>query len=697
MTKSVHALLVGINDYEGPVSRLHGCVDDVRGFEAFLRAHLPDDRLNLLVLSDRQATRHAVIDGFTSHLTQAGPEDVAVFYYAGHGSLEPVEERFWHLEPTGWNQTIMCSDSRVPGVPDLADKEINMLIGAVADQGAHVLAILDCCHSGGATRDMDVRIRSAPQLMTARPFEQYLPGLQVSWAAATRDGGDGTSSAPLPLPSEPPCHVALSACATLQLSKELLIGGRCRGVFSAVLQQALTGMGPRATYRDLLGAASAGVRDKVLEQDPVGYAVPAEALDEPLFGGAVQLRDRSVTLEHYRGSWWINAGRVHGFQPPGDGGTTVLAVLPPDDGTAATPRTPLGRVEVTDVEPARCQVTMDATGTDTWQPDPATRYPTVVVDVPIPPATVELRGETAGVALVRAALADSPHVRVDLPDPEIDGDRFVVLARPAQPATSGQQVTGLQFVILRPDGTSLAAPVDATKDGAAQVVRRLEHLVRWHLIKRLDNPGSSIASSLGIEIVAAEHSEVTPPRRGTREPLLPAGDGRIHLHYRKARLLWQRPYIWIYLHNGSTRDLYCTLLNLTDRYRCHSRLYPGTLIPAGATAVAFDGRPVDVSLPDERLEKRGNEVFDWLKLVASEQPFTPEGFELPSLDGILPSRGAIRAPGSRTILDRLADRVVTRDAGDESLEAPEWTTTLVTLRTFGPPLAESDELEQAEP
>jgi hypothetical protein len=676
MTKAVYALLVGVNEYEGRANRLKGCVDDIRGFERFLRVHVPNDQLHILMLTDSQATRHRVIDGFTRHLTQAGPEDVAVFYFSGHGSTERVEEHFWFLEPTGRQQTIVCFDSRKPGIPDLADKEINELIGAVSARAPHVLVVLDCCHSGGATRGVDVRIRAADPIETPRHVEEFLPGVRAALLAALRDGG----TAPTGELGEQPRQVALSACESRQLSKELQIGDRHRGVFSTMLQRALTTLGPGATYRDLLQAASAGVRDQVLEQDPVGYAVPVDAIDQPLFGGVVQLRDHSITLEHYRDQWWINVGTVHGIQPPSDGDTTVLAVLSPDDGVTAPPRTPLGRVRVTALEPSRCQVATEAA----WQPDPGMRYPVVVVDVPTPPATVEILGDAAGVALVRAALAGSPHVHDGMQDPGIVGDRFVVIARPVR---LGDEV---RLVITRPDGTILAAPVPATEEGAATAIRRLEHLARWHLIKRLDNPGSSIANTLGIEIVPAQRGEPAPPPHGTRPPIRPGADGRIHLHYRRVGTAWQPPYVWIYLRNSSSRDLYCTLLNLTDRYRCHSRLFPGTLLPAGATTVAFDGRPVDVSVPQHRLDTPSSEVFDWLKLIASEQRFAPERYELPNLDGILPPRSATRAAGPRTVLDRLADRVVTRDAGDEVLEAPEWTTALVTLRTFGPSVGEDE-------
>src|SRR5437763_1890384 len=145
MSRKVYALLVGINEYEGRAGQLNGCVRDVRGFETFLRGHVPDECLHLLVLTDHQATRRAVADAFDMHLGRAGAEDVCVFYFSGHGSTERVEERVWYLEPTRRQQTLVCFDSRRPGISDLADKEVNDLIHGVSARGTHVLVILDCC------------------------------------------------------------------------------------------------------------------------------------------------------------------------------------------------------------------------------------------------------------------------------------------------------------------------------------------------------------------------------------------------------------------------------------------------------------------------------------------------------------------------------------------------------------------------
>ena len=671
MARVVYALLAGINDYQGRVNSLNGCVDDIRGFQEFLEGRVDKDYRRILPLINGDATRENIINGFTGHLAGAGEDDVAIFYFSGHGSYETVEQRYWHLEPTGRNQTIVCADSRRPGIPDLADKELNELIGVVAASGPHVLVVLDCCHSGGGTRDpatlpADVRARLAPPVEKPRAVETYLPGVQRAMTTAARDSGSAADAAI----GDAPRHVALSACESSQLSVELPLGSGYRGVFSAMLQRALAALGPGTTYRDLLGAASAGVRDRVAGQDPVGYAAQPDDLDQPLFGGAVQMRRSSITLEHYRGAWWIDAGTVHGIQPPQGDEATVLAALSRRDPDTPAPggERPLGHARVTDVELARSRV---AAG-DGWQPDPELRYAAVLVDVPLPPATVQLRGDTAAAALVRAQLAGSPHIREGTGDPGIAGDRFLVLAEPGA------------LTVARADGTPLATPVPATPDGARTVAARLEHLTRWHLIKRLDNPVSTIAGQVAIEIVPAERSE-QPPLPGQREPLTAGKDGCLHLPYRETPAGWQHPYVFIYLRNNSDRNLYCALLDMTDRFRCHSRLFPGDLIPAGRTAVAYEGRAIDISVPQQRLDAGGTEVYDWLKLIAAEQRFASDAYELPNLDGFITPRSATRGLGSRSVLDRLADRAVTRDAGDEATGAPEWTTILVTVHTYCPP------------
>ena len=159
----VYALLVGIDAYPPPVPWLAGCRNDVTDLSAFLKGRL-GERLRLVTLLDREATRQAIVDAMRAHLGQAGAGDVALFSYSGHGSEEPVPKAFAALEPTGRIQTLVCVDQGrrdADGVliRPIADKELAVLLGEITSKGPHVVALLDCCHSGTGTRDAGARIR----------------------------------------------------------------------------------------------------------------------------------------------------------------------------------------------------------------------------------------------------------------------------------------------------------------------------------------------------------------------------------------------------------------------------------------------------------------------------------------------------------------------------------------------------------
>ena len=179
-SKTIRALLVGIDRYPAPVPRLSGCVNDVEAFETFLRSRAAGDEPSIRLLRNEEATRDAIIAGFRAHLAQAKPGDVAVFYYAGHGSQEHAPAEFWHLEPDKLDETLVCHDSRLPGSWDLADKELARLIDEEAATGAHVVVILDCCHSGSGTRDLrdqETAVRRAPTDLRERPIGPFLDRL----------------------------------------------------------------------------------------------------------------------------------------------------------------------------------------------------------------------------------------------------------------------------------------------------------------------------------------------------------------------------------------------------------------------------------------------------------------------------------------------------------------------------------------
>ncbi|WP_158647598.1 caspase family protein [Actinoplanes sp. ATCC 53533] len=654
MAGGVYALLVGINDYGGRFDPLAGCLNDVDGFRELLLDLVPRPMLWTRELRDAEATRQAVIDGFTGHLARAGAGDAAVFCFSGYGSMEPGGE----------HRTIVCADSRTPGVPDLVVGEINALIGQVTAGGAHVLVVLDCGHAGCGTGQPGVRVRGV------------LPNPEPRRIAYAAEQGGG------------PPRVVLSACGPTQPALELPIDGRQQGAFSAMLRQSLAVRGPTFAYWAQLGWACHSVTQLVHGQEPVGYAVPPAAMDEPTFGGVVRPRPPGARLERYRDRWWIDVGSVHGIPPPLDGWTTVVAVRPPQPDGAP----PLGRARVSEVESRHCRVTVDPG----WDPDPSLRYPATVVDLPLPPARFRLDGDPAATALVRAHLADSPHVHEthvheahddeahvrethdheahdhethdhethvhETRDRELSGEDgdFVVSARHGWLTIAGA------------DGTPLAAPVPATPEGAAVLRDRLDHLGRWQVIKRLDNPVSTIArGQVRLHLTKPRHGAL--PKSFSSWPK-PGRDHPVHLGYHPTGNGWSANPGRLSLGNSTGRPLYCALLTLADDFRIHDQLLPTRLIPPRSS--------VDITEAAGGILKHHGEgrtpVDEWWKIIASEQPFDSAAFGLPHLgEPVIARSAAVR--NSRSVLNRLAVQAVTRDPVVEPDGGPEWATALLTV------------------
>lgn len=173
------ALLVGINDYSPGQgwNPLNGCITDVEMQRNLLVYGFGFNPNDILVVTDRDATRDGILTAFEEHLIkQAKPGDVAVFHYSGHGSrvVDPDGE-----SNDGLNSTFVPIDSPVPvGYPN-AEGTVNDIMGhslfllMSALQTDNLTVVLDSCHSGGAKRG-NLTIRSRDGGGTLFPSEAEL-------------------------------------------------------------------------------------------------------------------------------------------------------------------------------------------------------------------------------------------------------------------------------------------------------------------------------------------------------------------------------------------------------------------------------------------------------------------------------------------------------------------------------------------
>lgn len=649
MAGRLFALLIGIDDYPSPVPRLGGCVNDLTAFAAVLRGRVPGDALELRTLTDGAATRAAVVEALRAHLGRAGPDDVALLYYSGHGSQQEAPPEFWALEPDRRMETLVLVDSRLPGSWDLADKELAVLLREVGARAGHVLTVLDCCHSGDGTRTADgaLRLRLAPADDRVRPAAAFLPGVaELADAAATtrsvtpRWSADGGS------------QVLLAACRSTETAKEVRELGQGRGALSVALEAALRENGP-LTYRQVHRHVTAAVMRRVEAQHPQLEASATADLDRPFLGGAVPPTPRRLTLSHSRDGWSVDAGAVHGVPDAVGGDATQLAIHPLVGGPAslaagsaagsapASSTPPLATATVTRVLADRSLVQLST------PLDEGFVYSAVITSIPLRPLRVAVTGDDAGAAALRAAAAAADGALVELvPAAPADG---VAAAADADAGTDADIVVAATpdgFAITRPGVVRPLVPVVAGEGRERRTLAALEHVARWLRLAALHNP----VTRLPEEAVAVE---IVTPGGGL------GSDGRVEIRYEGG----VAPSFTVTLRNRTAAPLWCTLIDLTETYGIFADAFPAgsvALGPGESTAVALVGQ-----VPDALWAAGTVTVTDHLKVVTSTVEFDPRSLQQDELDvTVVGSAPVVRGEvHPRSTLERLLGRVVTRRLG----------------------------------
>lgn len=682
---SVYALVVGIDRYLAGLRPLHGAREDAVAIGHYLTSRVPADRLNLLSLLDEQATKQAVTEALRHHLGRAGSGDSALFWFCGHGSDLPVPPVLAHLESTRRLQTLVCADSRTGGVTDLVDKEVAVLVGEIARRGVHTAVVLDCCHSQSGSRlgdqAADAEDTTSPLAFGIRRVDtpDHVPDAEALFAGL----GGAERAAELLDPARPGGaaaeHVALAACLAHQSAYELPFAAGRRGVFSHALLEQLERLGPASTYRELVAAVRCSVENLVPGQIPVLEPADPEAglADQPFLGGELRRPAAPLTMRWVAGSWEVDAGACHGMIAGLPDDRTLIGVVQEKDAAVRE----LREAQVTRVLPAHSRV--EPLG---WEPDPRCQYPVVVTSVPLPPTPVAIGGrpgedERTAALMSAAVLAATPggrpscEVRVADDDPGVLAELRVAVPRP--------RVVRIHAA----DGSALLpeAPC-ATPDEAAQVVLDLDHVARWRRIKALDNPVTGLAGAVRIEVAHALPGETVDPRN---RPALPTdATGSLTLRYqRDAAKGWLPPRVFVRLRNTTDRDLYCVLLDLTERFRIHARLFDGGMVAAHFTASVARGGAIRLTVPPDKVVP-GGQAVDWFKVLVCEAPFGATSFNLPPL-GAPESRAAPPSPpagGFQGALERLGFLALHRDAEAAADYEPacDWATAMLRVVTQVP-------------
>jgi len=251
------ALLVGINQY--PHQALTGCLTDVELQRELLIHRFGFQPLDILTLSDQQASRQQIETAFVTHLTdQAQPGDVVVFHFSGYGrrvQLESKEDVLNSLVPVDG----VVPTSGVPVVNDLLEQTLWLLLRSLSTD--RVTTILDTGYKA-ASKDLqgNLRIRARPQAQG-----QLSPQAQDFQAQLlNRQGGSELLTPPIPPPG-----VVLIASGASQLAAEARWSGFSAGLFTYALTQYLWEASPAASVLVSLSRVTGVVEQVGGKQQPV--------------------------------------------------------------------------------------------------------------------------------------------------------------------------------------------------------------------------------------------------------------------------------------------------------------------------------------------------------------------------------------------------------------------------------------------
>ena len=498
MPNRTYALLVGINDYPQGIGKLSGCLSDVDRFQAYLAEHAAGRSGPAVeVLKDSEATRANIITLFRSHLGRAKAGDSAVFHYCGHGARSASNAAFKALFPDGMDEGLVCFDSRRPGGHDLADKELAVLIAELAYSDAEVAVLLDCCHSGSATRQVDafrgLTPRLAHDVLAERPLASYLDGHYARLNEA---------NAGLAVPTGR--HILLSACERGQLAQEQPGVG---GVFTSTLVEVLQKHGGGLSYADLFMRCRAAVRSHAFDQDPQFEAYGRFDAGCGFLGRDVARTPRySATFAN--GGWTVNCGALHGVpaEPEAAAAFTLY-----HSGSADTPAgTPAGTATARSVGAQATDLTLDFNGDETQ------RYAARITSLPVAPLAVAFVGDAGLGAVIQRALDDDRSIPVVLVDNAASA-HYAIAADPL-----GVQL--LQGGHGRKLGHLDRTHADPTQTADA-LLAALKRITQWEFGLALQNAKTALDKSL----IEAEFAEAladgrepgASPRRQTGSRWLP--------------------------------------------------------------------------------------------------------------------------------------------------------------------------------
>ena len=263
MTKK--AVLVGINRYQFPGADLRGCVNDVRAMTRLLQEVFGFKDEDIATLTDHQATKARIQRELEKLVAGSRAGDALLFHYSGHGSNVPDKDG----DEADFRDEILC-----PTDLDWKDPLLDDWLRDLFDttpEGVDLTVILDCCHSGSATRapapagngESTARYLPCPLDILAEESGRALRGSLRGKRRSSSRRGLAADVYDVDIP-----EVLITGCRDDQTSADAFLGGDYRGALTYYLVNAAQATGRPFSCSDLHGRIRSALSETAFSQVP---------------------------------------------------------------------------------------------------------------------------------------------------------------------------------------------------------------------------------------------------------------------------------------------------------------------------------------------------------------------------------------------------------------------------------------------
>lgn len=632
------SILIGVNfTSSNPERKLLGAVNDAESIHEHLKAHygavkvtkfvaeVTDDGKNVLPgSSEAWPTLENITARLKAFAGELRPGDFVYIHFSGHGTLKELHTREYRdLDNTGTDTALVLYEpAGKKGMRYWRGFEIASLLDDIVKEDVQLVVSLDCCHSGGISRDGVTPIRGMPwddavasEFPVSAPSQGSLP---VAPEHCCRKGT--TNNHWLLYPER---YTVIAACGPHEMAKEIRQGNRFHGAFSYFMLDALrffSASGVEPTFGEIVARVRAKFDFGDINLGPTQQHPALLGTDGASFRWlhSTKNHDRSrcqVAHVTEKGDVLLNAGRVHGV----DEGDEYAIHAP------GMNHEPLCKVKVHEVftvhSVAKIEYSQSPTSVQMGFPAKltASRKPKAHVKLAFD-AQPEWREKIQKIPFIQLLGGD------DVPDIEIpcilvklfeEREYVIQTVSPTKYATSIEGVQSGQLAGL--------PSVDAQKnDSVERTVRLLEHLARYFFTKMWgNNTGKDILPDEDFEIKLRTHNNTE--HEGN---VIEVKDG---------------DQILVVFRNKSPETIFLTVLNLQPS-RAIQRVYPTERHYQDVPPRKLNANPrtrgevrisIEMEIPQEIKDRhqgdisKGVQIEDVLKFVVTTHPVHLGMLELP--------------------------------------------------------------------